>query len=121
MGLNVDRTFLECSCGCARHTLRFSRYRGFDDFDKFLVVDMHLGHYMSRFKRLWYGLQYIFGFKSSYGAFDEVLLERRDVEKLRDLCNEHLKRMDEKEWAEGELEDIPGCGCGKGPCKAELT
>jgi hypothetical protein len=52
---------------------------------------------MGHLKRAWYGLRYIFGFQSIYGAFDEVLLEKREVEKLRDLCNDHLRRLNGEE------------------------
>jgi hypothetical protein len=93
MGLNVEHTYLECDCNCTEHTLRFTRYFGLDDFDRYLEVDIYLVHYMSFLRRAWHGIRYIFGYKCKYGAFDNVLLNKKSVEKLRDLCTEHLKAL----------------------------
>jgi len=97
MGIRADRDYLECSCGLANHTLRFSRTHGMDDYDKLLVIDMYLGHYRGFWKHLWYGIKYAFGYKCPYGAFDEVLLEPDQVAKLKDLCDRHLKAVKEQE------------------------
>lgn len=84
-------TYLECNCSCAQHTLRFSSSNA-EDFE-FLVVEMYLGQWRGFFKRLWYAVKYICGVKSFYGAFDEVLLDSKQVVKLRDLCNQHLSDL----------------------------
>jgi hypothetical protein len=38
-----------------------------------------------------YGIKYIFGYKSRYGAWDEFLLNPEDADKLQDVVN-YLKK-----------------------------
>lgn len=103
MGLNCEHTYIECDCDHAEHILRFTRYSGLDELDKSLTVNVYLSHYMGLFRRIWYGIKYIFGHKSRYGAFDCVLLNRKNVERLRNLCNAHLEMLDAEEDNHGSV------------------
>jgi hypothetical protein len=38
-------------------------------------------------ERVKYGIKYIFGYKSNYGAFDEFIFNPKDADKLQDLVN----------------------------------
>lgn len=82
--------YIECECGTVEHTLRFTH----DDSPDWpeIYVDVHLGQHYGFFKRLWYGIKYIFGFKSVYGHFDESVLGEEKVKELRDFCNEWLEK-----------------------------
>lgn len=44
-------------------------------------------------KRVKYGIKYIFGYQSNYGAFDEFIFNSNDSDKLQDLVN-YLKNED---------------------------
>jgi len=105
VGLNdsAEHTYIECDCDHAEHILRFTRYSGLDELDKMLTVDVYLSNYMSLPQRIWYGIKYIFGFKSGYGAFDCVLLNKKNVKRLRDLCNMHLEALDAEEGNNGSV------------------
>jgi hypothetical protein len=43
-------------------------------------------------KRLKYGVKYIFGYKSRYGAFDEFIFNPDDAERLQGVVN-YLKQL----------------------------
>lgn len=44
-------------------------------------------------QRLKYGISYIFGRKSKYGAFDEFIFNQQDADKLQDLVD-YLKKKE---------------------------
>lgn len=75
-----------CNCSSVEHQLIF---RG-DEFEvggvKYHWVFMHT--HLSSFnfwRRLWYGLKYIFGYKCKYGHFDEVILTKDHVESFKNI------------------------------------
>ena len=73
--------YLECSCYSAEHTLRFS----YDDNDtNELYIEICLYNYNSIFWRALAAIKYVFGYKSRYGHFDCMILERDKVKKLKD-------------------------------------
>jgi hypothetical protein len=43
-------------------------------------------------KRFNYGIKYIFGYKSRYGAFDEFIFNPNDAERLQEVVN-YLKQL----------------------------
>lgn len=62
-----------------------------DDPD-FVYFTVHLNK-PSFFTRLWDGIRYIFGYQCKWGAFDEILLEKPQVEKLREFCDKYLEQI----------------------------
>ena len=86
----MKHKYIECECETVNHILRFTH----DDNPSWpeIFVDVHLNQHYGFFKRLWYGIKYIFGFKSKYGQFEEVLLGKEKVKELRDFCNEWLEK-----------------------------
>lgn len=85
----IDK-YIECSCSCSEHTMRFSWYDGPDEREMYLHI--FLNNKCGFWKRLWYGIKYIFGFKSAYGHFDEVIMRHQEVTQLNSLCEEWLKK-----------------------------
>lgn len=61
-----------CACGDVEHQMIFRTIDGDDD----VYVSIYLVK-LPFFKRLWFGLKYIFGYQSKYGAFDEVILTKK--------------------------------------------
>jgi hypothetical protein len=57
---------------------------------------MHLITYKSFWKRLVYGIKYIFGHKSKYGAWDEFIFNPNDADKLQELVD-YLKKQNNEE------------------------
>jgi hypothetical protein len=50
----------------------------------------------SFWSRLKYGLKYIFGYKSQYGAWDEFILNPNDADKLQDVVDYLKEKKNEK-------------------------
>jgi len=85
----MKREYIECECGTPEHTLRFTWEDG-PDWPE-IYVEVHLDHHYGIFKRIWYGIRYIFGFKSVYGQFDEATLSYDKVKQLKTLCERWMK------------------------------
>lgn len=58
-----------------------------------VVVQIHLVNYRNFFKRVSTGFKYIFGYKSKYGDWDEMVLDESHIEQLE----ETLKYLKGKE------------------------
>jgi len=85
-----DKDILICSCHSTDHQL-IVLYEQDEDFP---MVYFHI-HFNERpfWERLVYGIKYIFGRKSRYGAFDEFLFNHDDAHKIERIL-EYLR--DEK-------------------------
>ena len=70
-----------CSCSSTEHQMIFLPSP--DKSEKMIYVEVHLVK-KSFWYRLKYGLKYIFGYKSKYGAFDEMILDHEHSKQLRD-------------------------------------
>lgn len=81
MKLEIQEVFI-CDCGSPDHQFII---RKFDDEEE-VYLTIHLTK-KSFFKRLKYGLKYIFGYQSRYGAFDEIILNPDDADKLQKIVN----------------------------------
>ena len=77
-----------CECHSPEHQF-IVRY--WDDA-KEVYVDIHLTK-APFWQRVWYAIKYIFGYQSSYGAFDEIILNPEDAERLQKVVD-HLRKCD---------------------------
>ena len=69
---------LMCDCGSTEHNI-IVRY---DEEDKIVYCDIHLNNYRSFISRLKHGIKYIFGYKSRYGDWDQIIFNRNDYNKF---------------------------------------
>jgi len=76
-----DNEVIICECGSFEHQAIFYFLED-DDYMKDLYVSVHLTTYRSFFKRLLHGLKYIFGYKSRFGAWDELIFSDEQKEQL---------------------------------------
>ncbi len=77
-----------CDCNSIEHQAKFYYWKG-ENYDTFNIL-IHLTTYKNVFKRIWYALKYIFGYKSRFGAWDEFLMSSDDQKKLYEFLNGHL-------------------------------
>lgn len=75
-----------CSCASAEHQMIF---RGFND-DSDVYVNVHLYTHDNFFKRLWHGLKYAFGYKSRFGAWDEIIIGKEQLPQMKKVI-EHIE------------------------------
>jgi len=85
---------LICDCNSTDHQLVMY----YDKDDEFgheeVFIHFHLSNHRSFWGRLKYGLKYIFGYKSRFGAWDELVLKPTDVNKLQRMVD-YLNRCNE--------------------------
>lgn len=75
-----------CQCGDPSHQLII--FYDDDEISPRVYICVHLVNETNFFKRLWYGLKYIFSNKRSiYGDFDEIILKPEDADKLQRAVN----------------------------------
>lgn len=93
----MEKELLLCECGSSEHQMVI-RYLNFE-LDAFVSVDIYLTK-RSFWGRLKYAIKYIFGYKSKYGAWDEIILN-----------HEHIKRLESviKYLKDSEAKKLQGC------------
>lgn len=68
-----------CDCYSSEHQMIFNPSP--DETENVIYVHVHLNK-RPFWSRLKYGLKYIFGYKSKYGAFDEMILSSKHSKQL---------------------------------------
>ena len=86
---NNRREIFVCEC----HSLEHQFAIWYDDEIKELYIEPHLTS-KSFFYRIKYAFKYIFGYKCRFGAFDEIIINRNDADKLIEYLNK-IKTTDE--------------------------
>ena len=89
MSDKIEKECIICRCGSYNHMVMLIRDQFFDEY-----VDLSLNIHLSPlpfFKRLKNAFFYIFGRRSRYGDFDEVLLNRESVLKIQSFLEETMK------------------------------
>lgn len=79
---------LTCKCGDPSHQMVIGYY--LDEFEE-VYLSVHLVREHNLFKRFWIALKYVFGRRSIYGDFDEIVLSPLDAPKLQKVVN-HLSQ-----------------------------
>lgn len=84
--------YYECKCGSDEHVLRVSYF--VDRSDPNLIEDeIYLSYFLqdkSFWKRLIHGIKYIFGYKSMYGHFGDMILTYKDSRRFKELLDKHV-------------------------------
>lgn len=80
---------LVCSCDSDEHQLNFRFF--LEDEAPTLYCTMHLSNSGNIFKRIWIAIKYIFGHKSKYGEFHEVILNPEKVKELKEVIESFEK------------------------------
>lgn len=79
----MKRELFICDCENTEHQIIFSWFE--DDDVANVYATIHLCK-KSFWKRLKYGIKYIFGYKCRYGAFDEFIFCPDDARKLKKIA-----------------------------------
>jgi hypothetical protein len=73
---------LLCRCHSSEHQILVH----YDEDDKMLYLHIHLTE-RSFWRRLKYGLKYIFGYHCRYGQWDEFIFNENDADKLQAMAD----------------------------------
>ena len=84
----MEREILICQCESIEHQTSFS-WIG-DDKDGDVYMEVHLAP-LGFWQRVINSIKYIFGHRSKYGDFDEMIIKKEDVRKLEKIV-EYLKK-----------------------------
>ena len=90
--MNAHTEIEVCNCHNLEHHLIF-HFDPDDNYNEFMYVNMNLNHYLPWYKRIGLAIKYIFGYKCQYGHYNEVVLDRKQVEHVRDRFNFALSKM----------------------------
>ena len=82
----MENLLFLCECSSIEHQLIFSYSKDFEE----VFVHTHLSK-RNFWGRLKYGFKYIFGYQCRFGAFDEIILNNDDVDKLEKIV-QHMKK-----------------------------
>ena len=80
---------LICQCNSVEHQFSFVWWED-EDLEGEVYMEVHLKP-LSFWQRVKNGIKYIFGHRSIYGDFDDVILRKEDVHKLERVV-EFLKK-----------------------------
>ena len=84
----MERETLICKCESIEHQATFSWFE--DDNGGDVYLEIHLKP-AKLFRRIINGVRYIFGHRSIYGDFDDMIIKKTDVAKLERIV-EYLKK-----------------------------
>ena len=84
----MDREVLICQCNSLEHQVTFSWLGNNEDGDVYMEVHLKPFGLWQRIKN---GIRYIFGHRSKYGDFDDMILKKEDAWKLEKIV-EYLKK-----------------------------
>jgi hypothetical protein len=83
----MERKIIVCACHSLEHQIAFY----YDSEEKLLYLYPHLVTHRGFFSRLCYGLKYAFGYKSRFGAWDEIIIDQADQQKLIEYIKDSKK------------------------------
>ena len=74
-----------CECSSSEHFFTITIDED-DPNDKFVYVLVHLKH-KPVLHRIWTAIKYIFGYKSRFGSFEEIIIKKEDKQRLLETFN----------------------------------
>lgn len=87
----LKKKYIDCNCSSIEHTLRFMYFDdNRDTRDHELYIDVYLDK-TKWYKRVWRGIKYIFGWRSRYGDFTEIIYGMDEVKELKAFLEEYIK------------------------------
>lgn len=91
--LRLRSEILKCVCHSKEHEIEFA----YDDTLFYCFIHLTPKRFFQRLKN---GIKYIFGHRSIYGDFEEILFDLKELKKLDSLI--HDFSFDSKHFMEGE-------------------
>jgi len=88
-GFEIEELFI-CECGDPSHQFIISADKETTE-GPCAFISVHLNREHNIFKRIWYAIKYVFGARSIYGDFDEIIINPNDADRLQKVVD-FLKR-----------------------------
>lgn len=91
-----EQNLFVCDCGDLSHQFVVSWYPDEQNVSDEMFITVHLAQSLNFWQRFWAMLKYVFGYRSSFGDFDEVVLNKYRAKKLVDLLNRFLAKNENR-------------------------
>ena len=91
MSNDIERELFVCSCGCPSHQFTVTDFKYEPELFFYVCLDKP-----GFFRRVCFALKYIFGKPCMYEYFDEVILYKKEIERLRDVLERKLEEIKTK-------------------------
>ena len=88
-GFEIEELFI-CQCGDPSHQFIIAADKETTE-GPCAFISVHLSREHNIFKRMWYAIKYVFGARSIYGDFDEIIINPNDADRLQKVVD-FLKR-----------------------------
>lgn len=82
----LDSIIIHCDCGSNEHQYLFGYDAEYGEF----FLDTHLVTWHNVFHRIWIAIKYVFGYKSKYGNWDEIIVNQNDATELARFIAKHI-------------------------------
>lgn len=99
--------FFECVAHCTEHTISFIMLKNKDYYP-----DLYLNIYLDSvpwYKRIWYAIKYIFGYKCKYGHWNCWEMKREDAVRLIYMCHDYLTTVQHMDYRLRDHKRIFSC------------
>lgn len=85
----MKKEVLDCACHSIDHAYIITFDKDFGN-ENIVYIEPHLtdGGFWHRLK---YAIKYLFGWKSRYGCFDEIIITKSNYQPLKDIIN-HIEQ-----------------------------
>lgn len=79
---------IRCTCSHSEHVMMIDHFEGEEE----AYVHVHLAK-QSFWRRVYYGIAYIFGRQCGYGAFEEIIIDKENTKELNAMLKKwHTSR-----------------------------
>jgi len=82
-----------CACGSPEHQGIFWSIKDVAPDCDIIYVEFHLAK-RPFFTRIWYAIRYVFGYTSKFGAWDEFIFNKLELEKLKNFLDSTKNPVD---------------------------
>lgn len=90
MKFEIQEIFI-CDCGSSEHQFIIRKFE--NEEEAYLTIHLNKKPLLKRIK---YAFKYIFGYQSRYGAFDEIILNPDDADKLQKVVDSLKTNTDDR-------------------------
>lgn len=80
-----------CACESDEHQINFRYFENTKEGDDYVYMTIHLNPKHNVFKRIIKSIKYIFRYRSKYGDFDEVILDKERCLKIINFLEKSVK------------------------------
>ena len=88
-----------CSCHDQEHIIFLNYWTDDDTLDADLTVEPHLNPEWRWWRRIWLAVKYVFGYRSRYGEYESISLNRKTARAVYDFIGRFLAICEEGEDA----------------------